>query len=121
MSFLASAADDMPSPPIAEPSPTINDLHRQRDMLHAHNGNVMRLLMGCRARDASFNRPVIAYTVAGARNLLELALRDLDSIEAECLGIVAEQERTIVLTTVPRVPRYADAALPAVVSPAALS
>lgn len=121
MTFLATAADDIPANPIAEPSPTINDLHRQRDMLHAHGGNCMRLLMGCRARDASFNRPVIAYTVNGYRNMLELALRDLDSIEAECLGIVAEQERTIVLTTVPRVPRYADAALPATVSPGALA
>lgn len=93
----------------------INDLHLQRDMLHAHAGNAMRMLLGCRARDSSFNRPVVSYTVAGYRNALENALRDLDEMEAECLGACAERERIVAFAKIPA------RSLPSVVSPAGVA
>lgn len=93
----------------------INDLHLQRNMIHAHGGNVMRLLQGCRARDGSFNRAVVAYTVNGGRNALEEALRDLDVIEAECVGFCAERERVVTFAKIP------TRSLPAVVSPAGVA
>jgi hypothetical protein len=95
----------------------LSDLHRERDYLHMHCGNVMRLLEGCRAKDGSYSRAVIDLTVNSARNALENALQTLQQVEAECRAHLAERERVLVFSVLPPARRPApDSRLPAVAS-----
>lgn len=110
MCFLSSEADDAPAPLKLQASPTIPDLHRERDYLHMHGGNVMRMLEGHRAADGSYTPAVRRMTLAAARNAGEAWLKTLDVIEAEVLPVRA------VAVAKPFGRRVRDADLPAVAS-----
>lgn len=110
MTFLASPIDDEPMAPALERSPTIPDLHRERDYLHMHGGNVMRMLEGHRAADGSYTPAVRRMTLAATRNALDAYAKTLDALEAEVLPVRA------VAVAKPFGRRIRDADLPAVAS-----
>ncbi|MCJ2084439.1 hypothetical protein MKK88_00315 [Methylobacterium sp. E-005] len=110
--FLVSPTDDAPTPLNQAPSLTLARLHREQDSLHMQSGNVRRMLEARRAEDPSYTLAVVRMTLAAARNTAEAFLRTLDEVEAEVLPV-----RPLPVAK-PFGRRSADAALPAVVSPA---
>lgn len=113
--------DDQPDRRNAPPAADIREIILFRDMNHVHAGNVLRMLQGIRDKDAQFNGAVLRYTLAGARNMLEASLASLDAVEAECLFHLAERESLHPFVNMPKRRVVPDAALPATVSPGALS
>lgn len=109
----AYAPADLPDMPTElQASPTISDLNRERDYIHQHGGNVMRMLEGHRAADGSYTPAVRRMTLAAARNAIEAYAKTLDAIESEVLPARA------IPVAKPFGRRVPDAALPAVASPA---
>lgn len=62
----------------------VDTLHRERDQLHAHLGNIMRMLEGVRKADGSYTYAVVSMTCAAAENALEAALDSVRKAKHEC-------------------------------------
>jgi hypothetical protein len=105
------------------PAPVdINDMILNRDMNHAHAGNILRMLDGIRKGNREFNGAVLRMTIANAKNMAEAYLSTLDAVEAECRAHLAERERVLVFTVLPPAKpfgRRQSTGIPAVVSPEA--
>lgn len=124
MSVLFSP-NDQPDLSNAPPAVDFQELYLQRDMNHAHAGNVMRMLEGVRSGHPTWDGAVLRTTLAGARNMLEASLASLNAVEAECRHHLAGRERVIEFSRIPPVAkpfgrRVPDSALPAVVSTGSL-
>ena len=72
------------------------DLHRERDGLYQHAGNLMRMLEACRSQGRSGNSgyttPVVRMTADSIRNALDAMQSTVDEVETECLLICAQRE-----------------------------
>lgn len=95
-----------------------NDLHRERDQLHAQIGNVMRMLEGVRAGDGSYTFAVVTMTCNAAENALEAALNTVRRVKSECRLTTHQRKLPGPAFDPSRVVRPSSA-LPATVSPCA--
>lgn len=96
----------------------VDTLHRERDQLHAHIGNVMRMLEGVRSNDGSYTYAVVNLTCNAAENALEAALDSVRRAKCECRLTTHQRKLKGPAFDPARVIRPAGS-LPAVVSPCA--
>lgn len=118
--------DDQPDLTNAPPSADIRELILYRDMNQAAATNIVSMVDGVRAKDPNWSGASVRMRLAHAKNMAEAYLAALDTVEAECLYHLAGRESVLSFPTLPPAKpfgrrRSADAALPAVVSPGALS
>ena len=118
--------DDQPDLTNAPPSADIQELILYRDMNHAAATNIVGMVDGVRGGDCSWGGAAVRTAIAHQRNMLEASLAALLTVEAECFHRLAGREQILSFPTLPPAKpfgrrRSADAALPAVVSPGALS
>lgn len=72
----------------------IRQLFIQRDMIHAHLGNVIRMLNGVREGTGNFTTANVMMDCAQAENFLEAALAGVRKAKAEARLITYQREKT---------------------------